>query len=345
MVFNQQIFVLLFVVHILTIIGFIVLKKIRVTERLRSSDIHPANLGKTALQLGGIIVVPLILAVSIFMTNYLEIISIKLQILIILPFILLFFTGVLDDFQPIRAPVRLIIHIINTTTIVIAIYQLTNFSGLSIFTENLGIIVPSIFMIIATTWMINTTNFIDGMDLFLVFSILPGCTLAVLHHYITGSDIMLSFIFSIFISALLGFAWFNIPKASIYMGDSGTLCIGLLLGSYGAFMLAKYGSIAGFMPFAYILVDATFTLLNRFKKNMYVFKSHNQHAYQIARRMGKTENSIRLHCLSASVLNTIFAYLCFKMNHEILWQVFFGIAAFLVSSIVFFMLKKQPSDI
>lgn len=335
---------LLLVVHIVSVIGFITLKKYHLAERLRSSDIHPANLGKTALQLGGVIIVPLILAVNLFTLNYFSVAPIKLQILVILPFVLLFLTGLLDDFQSIKAPIRLMIHFINTTSIIIAIYQVTNFEGLNVYTANLGVVIPAIFLILATTWMINTTNFIDGMDLFLFLAILPGSLLAMMHYSITGYDVALSFVFSIFVSALLGFAWFNMPKACIYMGDSGTLCIGLLLGGYSSYILAEYGSIAGFIPFAYILVDATFTLLMRLKNKKYIFKSHNQHAYQIARQLGKSETSIRSYCFIVSVLNTLFAYLCLMMDHVILWQLLSGVAAFSISTVVFFIFKKPQEN-
>ena len=339
----EKIIIVLIAVHLATIISFLVLKRISILEKFRSSISHPANQGSTAIQVGGLIVIPITLCAILILLYDLKNIPLFFQLVFCLPVILLFITGFIDDYKPVSAPIRLVIHFANAISITIIIFQITHYAGLERLTSITGFIIPSIFMVLAISWMINTINFIDGMDMFLVINIIPGTLLFSLLHLITNNDLISSVGFWVFLSSLLGFVWFNYPKASVYMGDAGTLCIGFLLGSFSVYILAKYGSISGFIPFAYILVDTTFTLINRLKNGLNPFKSHNQHAYQIAMRNGKSENTIRVYCLFANTVNTLLAYMCFQFHHTIIWQFVFGITAFFVSLTVFFFFRKNSS--
>jgi UDP-N-acetylmuramyl pentapeptide phosphotransferase/UDP-N-acetylglucosamine-1-phosphate transferase len=195
-------------------------------------------------------------------------------------------------------------------------------------------------MVLAISWLINAVNFIDGMDLFLVVNIIPGCLLFSILGMNADEFYFISVIYLVFSSALLGFVWFNRPMASIYMGDAGTLCIGLLLSSTAVYILAQYGSIAGFIPFTYIMVDTTYTLLHRAIKGLNVLKSHNHHAYQIAMRNGKTKNSIRLSCFLVSIANAGLAYVCFAYEHAILWQILMAGIALGLSTLTFVFFRK-----
>ena len=337
----EQIVIILVATHLVTIVSFYILKQANSSEKLRSSKQHPANMGKTALQVGGLVIIPitLISLFAIFLT--INPIPIDIQFMFALPVIFLFIIGLIDDLKPISAPIRLAIHFANAITITVLVFELTQFSGLSVITDVAGVILPSIFIVLAISWMVNTTNFIDGMDLFLIVNILPGCILFGLLHGITNSDVSVSMIFLVLISSLLGFSWFNRPSATVYMGDAGTLCIGFLIGSCGIYILAKYGSIAGFIPFTYILVDTTLTLFDRLKAGKNLLKSHNGHAYQIAAKNGKSDNTIRSLCFITSIFNTALAYICFTYNHVFTGQVILGVVAFTLSTTVFFYLRQN----
>jgi len=310
--FVEEIVTTLIAVHLITVLCFFLLKNTNVLEKLRSSNAHPANQGATAVQIGGLIVVPITLLAVIYFLNSLLDLSIAVQLIISLSVLVLFIVGFIDDYKPISAVMRLTIHFASATSITIIIFQLTNFSGIAELTAFTGILLPSF----AISWMINATNFIDGMDLFVVISIFPGVVLFSLLHFITTDEFIMLSIFSIFIFSLLGFVWFNWPQASVYMGDAGTLSIGFLISACGVYILAKYGSISGFIPFAYMLVDTTFTLLKRIITGSNPFKSHNQHAYPFL------------------------AYLCFEYGNVLFWQFTLGLCAFIFSLGLFVFLKK-----
>jgi UDP-N-acetylmuramyl pentapeptide phosphotransferase/UDP-N-acetylglucosamine-1-phosphate transferase len=331
----------LIAVFVVSFVSIASLVRANITEKLRSSSHHPANFGKTAIQVGGLVIIPVTVITGLVYYYLVANISLYNLILFAIPVLFLFAIGVIDDINPISAPIRLAAHLVNAGYITVFTFELTGFIGLREIITWVGFFLPAVFMLLAITWMINSINFIDGMDWFLVSTILPGVILYSSLQYLLPQGFLLSNLFLLLLSALLAFSWFNKPSASVYMGDAGTLCIGLFLGINGIFILAVYGSIAGFMPFAYILVDTTYTLIIRIFTKLHPFKSHNHHAYQIARRNGCNETVIRGICFLSSIFNTLLALVCFEMGHTLAWQLMLGGIALMTSSGVFMFLRSD----
>ncbi len=136
--------------------------------------------------------------------------------------------------------------------------------------------------IIALVWMINLTNFMDGLDWMVVCTFVPAmltCALA-----LWGSDIAPLAI--AFCGALIGFAPFNRPVAKLFLGDSGSLPLGLLAGVLCITLIARWGWATGLLPFAYFISDATITLLRRLLRREKIWQAHRSHFYQIATTRG-----------------------------------------------------------
>ena len=88
--------------------------------------------------------------------------------------------------------------------------------------------------------------------------------------------------------ALLGFAPYNRPVAKIFLGDVGSLPIGLLLG-WGLLELAMHQQIAAaLLPPLYYLADATLTLFRRIARREAFWAAHRSHFYQRATDNGFT---------------------------------------------------------
>jgi len=88
--------------------------------------------------------------------------------------------------------------------------------------------------------------------------------------------------------AMLGFAPFNRPAAKVFLGDVGSLPIGLLLG-WCLLELAWHGQPAAalLLP-AYYLADATITLFRRIVRREPFWSAHRSHFYQRATDNGFT---------------------------------------------------------
>ncbi len=85
-------------------------------------------------------------------------------------------------------------------------------------------------LVLALVYFINLTNFMDGLDLMVVSGL--GVPLALLAGFSAfGLAAMGTGNFAASIAGgLAGFALFNRPKARVFLGDSGSLPIGLLSG-------------------------------------------------------------------------------------------------------------------
>ena len=88
--------------------------------------------------------------------------------------------------------------------------------------------------------------------------------------------------------AMLGYAPFNKPVAKVFLGDVGSLPIGLLLG-WSLLQLAWQQHLAAalLLPM-YYLMDATITLLRRMARREPFWDAHRTHFYQRATDQGFT---------------------------------------------------------
>jgi UDP-N-acetylmuramyl pentapeptide phosphotransferase/UDP-N-acetylglucosamine-1-phosphate transferase len=92
--------------------------------------------------------------------------------------------------------------------------------------------------------------------------------------------------------AMLGFAPFNRPVAKVFLGDVGSLPIGLLLG-WSLLQLAWHQHLtAALLLPLYYLSDTTLTLLRRIARREPFWAAHRAHFYQRATDNGFTVTRI-----------------------------------------------------
>lgn len=139
-------------------------------------------------------------------------------------------TGLIDDMKPMKAKYKFLIQII--VGLIIVLYghlQINEITALGLnlkFGPILGNFI-TVFFIVA---IINAINLIDGMD-GLAASIssiyfITVAIIAIILNKFGGLDIMLSIIM---IGATLGFLIFNFPPAKLFMGDTGSTFLGLMI--------------------------------------------------------------------------------------------------------------------
>ena len=136
--------------------------------------------------------------------------------------------------------------------------------------------------LIAGLWFVNLVNFMDGLDLMTVAEAVPVSAAIVLLGSIGDAPAATTIVAAALCGALLGFSPFNRPVAKIFLGDVGSLPIGLLLG-WCLLQLAWHQQFAAalLMPL-YYLADATVTLLQRIVRREPFWAAHRSHYYQRA---------------------------------------------------------------
>ena len=131
-------------------------------------------------------------------------------------------------------------------------------------------------------WFVNLVNFMDGLDWMTVAEVVPvaaGLALAGLLGALPAYAVVVALSL---LGAMLGFAPFNRPAARIFLGDVGSLPIGLLLGWLLVLLAGRGHVAAAFLLPLYYLADATITLLRRLVNGEKIWQAHRTHFYQRA---------------------------------------------------------------
>jgi UDP-N-acetylmuramyl pentapeptide phosphotransferase/UDP-N-acetylglucosamine-1-phosphate transferase len=155
-------------------------------------------------------------------------------------------------------------------------------------------------------WFVNLFNFMDGIDGITgveTAAVAGGITLVAA---LTGAgpDALLATAIG---AAGLGFLVWNWHPAKIFLGDSGSVPLGYLLG----WLLLRTAGQGQWAPAlilpAYYLADATLTLGKRAMRGEKLLQAHRQHFYQKAVRGGASHAHVAAAVLSADVLLVILA--------------------------------------
>ena len=220
---------------------------------------------------------------------------------------LLWVVGIIDDHNHLPSGLRLATHLLAGIAVAFAIDPAAMFSGglLAWWVERLGIA-------IGLVCFVNMTNFMDGMDLMTVAGL--GMPLAACVFLLANGPQIEPVAFATLVAtaALLGFALFNRPVARLYLGDSGSLPLGLVAGTACAGLAFKTGLVPAILPFGYYLFDSGSTLALRAWRRQNLFSAHSGHAYQVARKAGRSEWWVIRRVVAANLALAIIAW--FSVN-------------------------------
>jgi UDP-N-acetylmuramyl pentapeptide phosphotransferase/UDP-N-acetylglucosamine-1-phosphate transferase len=129
---------------------------------------------------------------------------------------------------------------------------------------------------------VNLVNFMDGLDWMTVAEVVPITGAMVLLGLLGELSLSATIVAAALGGAMIGFAPFNRPVAKIFLGDVGSLPIGLLLGWCLLELVYRQHLAAAFLLPLYYLADATVTLLRRLVQRESVWTAHRSHFYQRA---------------------------------------------------------------
>ncbi len=189
--------------------------------------------------------------------------------------------GAWDDIRPLPASVRLVLQ---AACVAFVLFRAA--PELRLFPEIVPLWVERAFALLAGVWFVNLVNFMDGLDWITLAGMAP-LTAALALAGMTGAiDPVTGWLAAGLCGGLLGFAPFNRPVARLFLGDVGSLPIGLVT-AYLLYRLAGTGAFAAavILPL-YHITDATITLLRRLARGEKVWEAHRSHFYQQATANG-----------------------------------------------------------
>ena len=184
--------------------------------------------------------------------------------------------GAIDDIRPLPVAPRFALQAIVIALVLYAVpEQMRILPALPWWLERC-------LLLIGGLWFVNLVNFMDGIDWMTVAETVPlTATLAVI-GFAGGLPAYATVLALALGGSTIGFAYFNRPTARIFLGDVGSLPIGLMLGVLLLLVAGAGHLVAALVAPLYYLADATVTLLRRAIRGEPILQAHRTHFYQRA---------------------------------------------------------------
>jgi UDP-N-acetylmuramyl pentapeptide phosphotransferase/UDP-N-acetylglucosamine-1-phosphate transferase len=139
-----------------------------------------------------------------------------------------------------------------------------------------------VLLAIAVLWFVNLVNFMDGLDWMTVAETVPVAAALAAFGFLGILPWQETVMSLALCGATLGFAFFNRPVAKLFLGDVGSLPIGLVLGWLLVVLAGSGARTAAVLLPLYYIADSTITLLRRAANREPVWQAHRSHFYQRA---------------------------------------------------------------
>ncbi|TVP79705.1 MAG: undecaprenyl/decaprenyl-phosphate alpha-N-acetylglucosaminyl 1-phosphate transferase [Puniceicoccaceae bacterium] len=239
-----------------------------------------------------------------------------------------FMLGIVDDFRPLGAKLKLILQI--------AIALVAHQCGLSIeqvilpFTD-VGLYFGHFSVLLTVIWFVsimNLINLIDGLD-----GLAGGVglmLLALLSYLAYQSGVTFSLLLALGMTgAILGFLIHNFPPAKVYMGDSGAYMIGFVIAALSLINSEKgtvlAALIAPVLALALPIADVAFAIIRRGLKGLPLFRPDKGHIHHRLMRAGLSSQRTVLVLYAFSLFALLGGLLAFAYQGRFL-PIFFGFA-------------------
>lgn len=267
--------------------------------------------------------------------------------------IVIFFLGIKDDILILSAAKKFIGQVVAAGIIIkFGGIQITNMHGFLGIGEipYLASILLTFFTIIVIT---NSFNLIDGVDglagsLGLLTTLVFGC-----YFFYVGQFMYSVMAFSL-AGSLIGFLIYNFSPAKIFMGDTGSLLIGL----FNSILVIQFINIAGMpagklplesapaMGFA-ILIVPLFDTLRMFSLRILdkrsPFSPDRNHVHHFLLDLGFSHRNVTFLCVGANVFFIALTYSIRSLGTTLVMSILFSVAAALIGIIGYFRSKIKEN--
>ena len=253
--------------------------------------------------------------------------------------------GAFDDFFNLNWKIKLFFQILFVTVPIALLNVFLNFEsmiGLDL-NNSLNIFISTLWIVL----LINSINFIDNMDGLAVVITGGICIQVILLTYIFSQN-KLTDVSVILLFTMLGFFIFNFPPAKLYLGDSGSLFIGFLLGFISILFtwnnsgnqILSYILSPIILFFTIPLLDFIVIMHYRISKKISPTTGGTDHISHRLLAQGYTEKIVLLLFFIYSVVNFILI-ICFVMLEG--WLSVFSFLVYIVQLIAMFNYLKKLS--
>ena len=175
-------------------------------------------------------------------------------------------------------------------------------------------------LLVTVIWLIGCTNafnLIDGVDgLASGVGLFASATMliaALLQH-----NSILAMATAPLVGALLGFLRYNFNPASIFLGDSGSLMIGFLLGCFGVVWSQKSATILGMtaplLALGIPILDTGLSIVRRFLRHQPIFEGDRNHIHHRLLDRGFAPRRVALILYGVASIGAVLSLLSVASN-------------------------------
>lgn len=190
--------------------------------------------------------------------------------------------GMIDDIKELKAKTKLIFQFLSANILFFTGTKITFITLLNNHFLHLGDVLSYILTILWVIGLTNAINLIDGMDGALAgIGAIISFSLGIL-AIIQGQTVLAIFVFALS-GSLTGFLKYNFNPAKVFLGDTGSLFIGMfmsIISILGYFKKATLISIAiPVIIFAIPIFDTLFAIIRRIIKRQHIFQPDKEHIH------------------------------------------------------------------
>ena len=184
--------------------------------------------------------------------------------------------GLYDDIRDIKVRYRILTHIVVSILAVFFLDKIILFDRY--FLNSLPSLLILFFSVLIIISFINIYNFMDGADGYMSIGAIIVSTTVGMFLY----NDSISILFFLLSASIMGFLLFNMPKAKVFMGDTGSTFIGFVLAvlmlysiTYSNISIWTWGILIS--PF---FMDAFITILTKMLTGQKWFRPHRHYTFQ-----------------------------------------------------------------
>ena len=202
-----------------------------------------------------------------------------------------------------------------------------------------GILPPAVDLVFAWglwIWFINLFNFMDGIDgISVAETVVIGLGAALVGIISVNAEMVVIPALAV-AGAMAGFFIWNRPPAKIFLGDVGSISLGLILGWVLLHLAASGLWAAALILPLYYLSDATITLLKRALNGEKFWYAHRSHFYQAAIQNGHSHGAVSAMVFAVGLILVALALAALSFK----WVALIS-AALLVGAFLLLLKNKQ----
>lgn len=199
--------------------------------------------------------------------------------------------GCVDDHGHVPAPIRFLLQMVAALWMIFCVggYETTWIANDGI---KLGILgVPC--AVLATVWLINLYNFMDGIDGYAASEAIFVALMSVFLFWHVGNGVMALLAMVLAVSSA-GFLLWNWAPAKIFMGDVGSTLLGFIFACFAMVgsSMNHISPLYWMLALSVFIADATYTLLQRLIYGEPWYKPHRTHAFQRLVQLGYSHKQV-----------------------------------------------------